>query len=94
MPFAQQTPRAFIRTNIVDIPPNHMGVYGLYQENRWIYIGSGDIRARLLAHLNGDNPSITREQPTHWVDEVGYKYVEREKDLILELNPVCNRRVG
>lgn len=33
------------------------GVYGLYKEQQWIYIGeTGDMRGRLLEHLGGDNP--------------------------------------
>ena len=94
MPFSQQTPRDFTRANIEAIKPSQMGVYGLFKTNRWIYVGSGDIRKRLLAHFTGDNPRITREQPTHWVDVVTANYIQREKDLTTELNPACNQRVG
>jgi hypothetical protein len=95
MPFPEQTPRSFSRENVEALKPDQMGVYGLFKANTWVYIGSGDIRSRLVDHLNGDNPRITREKPTHWVDAV----VEGdpapfEKQLIAEYNPVCNRRAG
>ena len=36
-----------------------MGCYGLYKTGQWIYVGKGDTRTRLLAHLNNHNPCIT-----------------------------------
>ena len=95
MAFTVQTPRLFTRANIEAITPGQSGVYGLFREDRWVYVGKGDIRARLLAHFNGDNPLITNAGPTHWVDEVvaGDPSL-REKQLILELQPHCNQKVG
>ena len=57
-------------------------------------MGKGDIRTRLLAHLNNDNPCITKASPTRWVSEVTANYNDREKALILEFNPACNKKVG
>jgi excinuclease UvrABC nuclease subunit len=95
MPFPQQTPKAFTRANVEALNPNQHGVYGIYRANdAWVYVGKGDIRQRLLDHLNGDNPCITREKPTHWVDEVTSNADAREKQLIVELNPICNKKVG
>jgi hypothetical protein len=94
MPFPTQTPRVFTRAEIEKITPSQNGCYGIFREGVWIYVGCGDIRTRLLAHLNGDNPRITRERPTHYVDVVCDDYVTREKALILELDPVANRKVG
>lgn len=94
MPFPQQAPRAFTKVNVESLTPGQTGVYGIYRQDRWIYIGSGDIRERMLRHLNGDNPLITRWLPTGWVGEVTSNYVQREKDLILELSPLVNQRVG
>jgi len=94
MPFPKQNVRIFNRTNIEALSPNQFGVYGLYKDNQWIYVGKGEIRQRLLDHHNGDNPCINREKPTYWVDEVTSNMDTREKELILELNPVCNKRVG
>lgn len=94
MPFPQQDSPIFNRANIEKIDQNQYGVYGLFKKGTWIYIGKGDIRQRLLDHINGDNPCITREQPTHWVDEVTPDMDEREKQLILEFRPLCNQKVG
>ena len=94
MPFPEQTTKNYTRQRIEQLSPNQSGVYGIYKTNHWIYIGSGYIRARLLAHYNGDNPCITREQPTHWVDVLTPNYIAREKELIQEYSPACNQRVG
>lgn len=95
MPFIQQIPRTFTKENIEAIKPGVMGVYGLFVDGGgWVYVGRGDIRDRLLAHLNGDNPCITRSKPTHYVDEITATHEAREKALITELNPPCNKKVG
>ena len=94
MPFLSQGVRAFNQENIEEITPGQKGVYGLYAGETWVYVGKGDIRDRLLAHLNGDNACITRKKPTNWVDEVTDNMDAREKELIRELDPVCNKRVG
>lgn len=94
MPFADNPVRGFTRANVEALTPGQLGVYGLFREGHWIYVGSGDVRARLLDHLNGDNACITREAPTSWIDEVRSDYKDREKELILELAPPCNKKVG
>jgi len=95
MLFPQQTPRAYARSNVEALNKNQMGVYGTFKQGLWVYVGKGDIRQRLLDHLNGDNPCITKQGPTHWVDEVTNGDLSaREKQLIAELNPVCNQKTG
>jgi len=95
MPFIQQNPRPFDRPSIEALSPNQNGVYGLFKTGVWIYVGKGDIRQRLLDHLNGDNPCINRERPTHWVAEVfNADPSQREQQLITELSPLCNQRIG
>jgi hypothetical protein len=94
MPFPKQQPRAFTRANIEALAPGQMGCYGLCRGSLNIYVGKGDIRQRLLDHLNGDNSCITRNGPTHWVDVVTNDMDAEEKRLILEYQPVCNKRVG
>lgn len=96
MGFTEQDPRPFTKERVESLNANQNGVYGLYNSNDWVYVGkSNDIRGRLLDHLNGDNPCITKESPTHWVDElVNGDASAREKELILELNPTCNKKVG
>jgi len=95
MPFIQQTPMPFTRQNIEALDMNQKGVYGLFRQNVWVYVGKGDIRQRLLDHLNGDNPCITHQWPTHWLAEItNGDPSTREEQLILECQPTCNRRVG
>lgn len=93
--FIKQEPRKFCRADILNLNEGQIGVYGIFNAQRWIYIGKGDIRTRMLAHLNGDNPSITAYGPTHFVGEVTASDPSiREKQLIVFYNPVCNKRVG
>ena len=94
MPFSPQTQRPYTRANIENIVPDQMGVYGILTNETWVYVGSGDIRARMLDHVNGDNDCITKKNPTHWVAELAADYISREKELIVELNPECNKQVG
>ena len=94
MPFSNQEPKEFSRDRIERLKPDKIGVYGIFREGQWIYVGRGDIRARLLAHLNGDNPCIIQEQPTHWVATLISTPEARERELIRELDPICNERVG
>ena len=95
MPFPEQTPRAFTKENVTALDVGQMGCYGLYRDGgSWIYVGRGDIRERLLAHLSGDNPCIISGNPTHWVDVVTADHVAVEKKLIVEFTPVCNKKIG
>lgn len=98
MPFVPQTPKPFNRREVLSLNPGQPGVYGIFRHDRWVYVGqSDDIRSRLMEHLNGDNTCIVRQQPTHFVTELVRNSAQRtvrEKQLILELRPVCNRRVG
>ena len=100
MPVRTMNRLQFTRYNVESINPYLRGVYGLlktplWEGDVWIYVGKGNIRQRLLDHLNGDNPFISREQPTYFEYEVTLGDPSaREKQLILELAPVCNRRVG
>jgi hypothetical protein len=69
-----------------------VGCYGLFRPDRWIYIGRGDIRQRLLAHLDGDRRTILREVPTHWVAVETADGDAMERELVLACDPICNRR--
>lgn len=93
MPFSQEV-YPFTRAGIEWLAPGQYGCYGLFREGVWVYIGKGDIRARLLDHLNGDNACITRQGPTHWVGVVTVDLDEEEKRLIRAHRPTCNLRVG
>ena len=95
MPFPNQVPRAFTKANIEAIKLGTVGVYGLFvNQGGWVYVGRGDIRARLLDHLNGGNPCINKAKPTHYVDVITNDDENIEKQLILELKPGCNQKVG
>ena len=94
MPFANNPAHRFTRRSVEAHTPGQIGVYGLYRPDVWVYVGRGDIRARLLDHLNGDNPCMIRESPTTWVGEVRADDEARKRELIRELTPRCNRQVG
>ena len=95
MPFPKQDPRAFTREGIEWLAPGQRGCYGIFRHGVWIYVGkTGDLRGRLLQHLAGDNPRITREYPTHFVTMLTPDDEVAEKWLIRELDPVANRQVG
>lgn len=94
MPFFQQTSRPFTKADIESLTPNQMGVYGIFRPDLWIYVGKGDIRKNLLAHVGGDNPDILKHGPTLWVGEVTADMDAREKQLQIELKPAANKRVG
>ena len=94
MPFPKQGGRAFTRANIELLQPNQYGVYGLFRPDAWVYVGMGDIRGRLLNHLNGDNPSITRERPAGYVTWVTSNAADAERQVIHELKPIANSKAG
>ncbi len=94
MPFPSQTPRPFTRASVEELYPNQTGCYGLFKQGKWVYVGKGDIRQRLLDHLNGDNSCIALNSPTHYVTALALFPDSMEKTLITELRPSCNQRVG
>lgn len=93
MPFPEQFARPFSREAIESLTPNQFGVYGILNANGWIYVGRGNIRERLLAHLTGADgiPGIRLNRPTRFVTEITGNSAMRERELIAELDPVCNR---
>jgi hypothetical protein len=92
MAFAHPS-KPFTQAQVEAINPSHSGVYGLLRADAWIYIGRGNIRERLLGHLHGDHEGITQERPTHWAAEVTPNQVNRERELVIELYPICNQEV-
>jgi hypothetical protein len=97
MPFNSKYVYTFTDASIRTYAPNASGVYGLFTNNRWVYVGeSRDIQARLLQHLNGDNACINGWNPSSFIFElVSVLYrVQRQNQLILELVPACNQRLG
>jgi hypothetical protein len=95
MPFVQQDPKPFTEHAVLALRKNLNGVYGIYRRDAWIYVGKGDIRKRLFDHFTGDIPCIIRQRPSNWVAEViSGDPSQRERELILELNSICNQRIG
>jgi hypothetical protein len=87
------TVHRFRRTDIDALAPDEHGCYALYSGDICVYIGSGPLRARLLAHLERDIYCITLHHPTRW-----FLYQCEDPDaasiaLIRELRPRCNPRV-
>jgi len=94
MPFNYEKVFTFDKTEVTSLSPNQYGVYGIFKPETWIYVGKGDIRQRLLAHLNNDTPCILHQKATQFVLELTSNADDREKQLIRELDPSCNQRIG
>jgi hypothetical protein len=93
MPFPTQTPHPFTRAGVEWLNSGQTGVYGIFREGLWIYVGKADdLRARLLQHLG--NADILKHSPTHYVTLVTTGPEIAEKQLTIELKPVANQRVG
>ena len=93
MPFTTEM-RPYTKQEIESLKPNQNGVYGIFKSSTAVYIGSGDIRDRMLAHINGDNPCIISNAPNQWTAFlVSGDPTRREEELIREYNPICNRRI-
>lgn len=93
MPFPHQGSRPFNRRGIGVLRRGQNGLYGIFNAIGCIYVGRGNIREQLLAHLTGigDNACILRNRPTHYVVELTSNGAARQRQLIAEFDPVCNR---
>lgn len=89
MPFPPQRSRPFDRASVESLRSGAVGCYGLFRRDQWIYIGKGDIRQGLLAHLDGASPGILHHRPTHWVAVETANYEALERELVLACDPVC-----
>ncbi|MGQ0615266.1 MAG: hypothetical protein ACT4PV_16155 [Planctomycetaceae bacterium] len=89
--FPAQTPMPFDRETVEGIDEGQTGCYGLLDAERVIvYIGTGDLRARLLAHLDAPEPSLAEARPTHWLGVVTPKAAVLARELIGFYRPRCN----
>ena len=73
--------------------PSASGVYAIFREGLWIYIGeTDDIRGRLFAHLKGDNQCIRKYRPTGFSFELCApgERTARYHELVSDLSPPCN----
>ena len=84
---------AYTAASVAKHAPAASGVYAIFREGLWIYIGeTDDIRASLLAHLDGNDRCVFRHMPTgfsfeRWPPSERH---ERCNDLISDLSPPCN----
>src|SRR5262245_51497801 len=88
----------FNRQSVVTNAPQASGVYVLFNQGINIYVGeSENIRDRLLQHLtNEQNRCVSLSNPQWFAYELvspAYR-VARQDQLILELKPTCNMRLG
>jgi len=95
MPFERFTPRSFTAVSVRANAPAASGVYGVSNAREWIYIGETDnIQASLLDEVRRDGSAILNRYPTGFVFELCLPAGRpaRQNRLILEYEPVCNRR--
>lgn len=85
----------FNRNTVMASGPRTAGVYALWRDDRWIYVGeSANIFERLLEHLNGGDGCVAHERPSGFGFELIAEAADRlarQDELIQELAPVCNR---
>jgi len=82
----------FQRESILRNAPECSGVYGLFSAF-WIYVGEAEnLRARILKHLEGDDPCIVRYRPSGFAFEPASPEDrhDRRQYLMKELQPLCN----
>ena len=96
MPFEQFTPRSFTPVSVRANAPSASGIYGISNAREWIFIGESDnVQASLLVELQQSDSALLKRGPTGFVFElcdVGGRRARQDR-LILEYEPVCNRRL-
>jgi hypothetical protein len=96
MPFEQFTPRSFTPISVRAHAPAASGIYGISNAREWIYIGESDnIQASLMHDLETGDSALLKRFPTGFVFELcgAADRRSRQDRLILEYEPVCNRRL-
>lgn len=98
MPFNNQQSYPFTAQGIAAYAPQRSGVYGIFKQGAWIYIGeAGDIQARLYDHLYGRSEQsgcILRNGATHFTYDLvdANNRVAWETALRQQLGGICNRQ--
>jgi excinuclease UvrABC nuclease subunit len=86
------------RNSILTSAPNKPGVYAIWNKQVWIYIGeTQDIQRRLLEHFDHTEACIQESKPAVWGYELFQSEqfrIQRQRALIRELLPACNRGSG
>jgi|HubBroStandDraft_6_1064221.scaffolds.fasta_scaffold240828_1 hypothetical protein len=96
MPWNNAATYVFGFFSVMDDGPTQSGIYAIYNDEGYIYIGEADdIRAKLINHLNGDYPCIMSRGPRSFRYELCAKdkRFRRQTELICELSPLCNIRI-
>ena len=97
VPWNNQNTFLYSMNSVLSSATQNSGVYGIFKPDQWIYIGeSGNIKQRLIQHLNRDNECIVRHGPTAFIFELclSGERVQRQDALILEFLPPCNTTLG
>jgi hypothetical protein len=95
MPFKSFNPHSFTQPAILANAPASPGVYGISSAREWIFIGeAADIRDCLLMHLKEPDSMLMSRHPTGFVFEMCHPALRnnRQDQLVLEYEPICNRR--
>jgi hypothetical protein len=95
MPFDHPIPHPFTAGGVRAYAPETSGVYGISNKMEWIYIGAAEsIQDALLDHLESVGTPLMKREPTGFVFEVcdGSHRPRRHSRLVLEYEPICNRR--
>lgn len=96
MPFNTTAGHPFSEEGISTYAPPESGVYGIYNNTEWIYVGeSQNIEKDLYAHLRSSSePSycILSRSPAQFVFDLGDEMWRkaRRDGLVEELKPGCN----
>src|SRR5260370_37740 len=95
MPFANRGGYSFSSISIRKNAPASSGVYGLSNGREWIFVGVTDnIQGALLGHLQETSTLLKTRTPTGFSFELCSPAdgLTRQNRLVLEMEPVCNRR--
>ena len=94
MPFPKQEKYDFTVAKISSMKPGQVGIYGIFNHSRCIYIGQAeDIRKDLLEHIHRKSQlvdCIFENDPQYWVAMVvpRNQLSTWERILVKELQPV------
>lgn len=97
VPFENHGGRSFTAASVDKNAPAASGVYGLSNARQWVYVGeTGNIQAELLKHLEHPSAFLKEHSPSGFTYELSSaeRRLERQNQLVFELEPVGNRRVG
>lgn len=97
MPFENHGNRSFTAISVAKNAPRVSGVYGLADARQWIYVGeAADIQAELMRHLQNPHAFLMTHPPSGFTYELSAagQRIERQSQLVVELEPIGNRQVG